>query len=80
MPITSVRGLLSPTPTLQEPWQTGQPPLNAEARSTRRGLRVGVVVSFGGSFVCSAAPRIARHAARPATHAPIVPVPQFVLV
>ena len=41
--------LLRPTPTLQEPRQTC--PLQAGARSTRRGLGVGVVNSLGGSFV-----------------------------
>ena len=51
MPITSVWGLLRPTPNFQEPRQTGQPALKAGARPTRRGLRVGVMDSLGGSFV-----------------------------
>ena len=51
MPITSVWGLLRPTPTLQEPRQKSHPPLQAGARSTRRGLGVGAVDSFGGGFV-----------------------------
>ena len=51
MPITSVWGLLRPTPTLQEPRQKSHPPLQAGARSTRRGLGVGAVDSLGKSFV-----------------------------
>ena len=47
----SQRGLLHPIPTLQEPRQTGQPLLLEGARSTGRGLRVGVVNSFEESFV-----------------------------
>ena len=45
------RGYCAQTPTPQAPRHTGQPPLNAEARSTRRGLRVGVTDSLGGGFV-----------------------------
>ena len=64
-------GLLRPTPTLQEPRQTGQPPFQAGARSTRRGLRVGAVVSFGGSFVGGLLQLwIAHLAARPTRHEP----------
>jgi hypothetical protein len=44
-------GLLRPTSTPQEPRHTVQPPLQAGARSTRRGLRVGVTDSLGWSFV-----------------------------
>ena len=65
MPITSVRGLLRPTPTFQEPRQTGHPPLQAAARSTRWGLRVGVADSLGGSFVGALEPWIAYAAAVP---------------
>ena len=65
MPITSVRGLLRPTPNFQEPRHTGQPPLQAGARSTGRGLRVGVVVSFG-----ILEPKISRFAARLMREAP----------
>ncbi len=43
-------GCISAKLTLQEPRQTGQSP-SSGARSTRRGLRVGVVDSFEGSFV-----------------------------
>ena len=50
-PWTTVRGLLRPTSTPQEPRQQATHPLQAGARSTRRGLRVGVVDSFGGGFV-----------------------------
>ena len=39
----TLRRLLRPAPTPQEPRQTGQPPLQAGARSTGRGFRVGVV-------------------------------------
>ena len=46
----SQRGLLRPTPTLQEPRHTGQPPLQAGARHTGRGLRVGVVDSFSKTW------------------------------
>ena len=42
--------LLRPTPTLQESRHAGQPPLQEGARSTGRGLRVGVVDSFGWGF------------------------------
>ena len=35
--------LLRPTPTLQEQRHTVQPPLQAGARATGRGFRVGVV-------------------------------------
>ena len=42
----SQRGLLRPTPTLLEPWQTVLLPLQEGARSTRWGLRVEAVDSF----------------------------------
>ena len=51
------RGLLRPTPTPQKPRQTGHAPLQAGARSTRGGLRVGVVDSLGGDFVWGAEQR-----------------------
>ena len=44
----TLRRLLRPAPTPQEPRQTGQPLLLEGARSTRRGFRVGLVVSWGG--------------------------------
>ena len=47
----SQRGLLRPTPTLQEPRHTGRPPLQAGARHTGRGLNVGVVDSFSKNLV-----------------------------
>tara|TARA_B100000767_G_scaffold129732_1_gene123289 strand:+ start:1743 stop:1976 length:234 start_codon:yes stop_codon:yes gene_type:complete len=50
---------------LHEPLQTGQPPLQAGARSTGRGLRVWVVVSFG-----ILEPKISRFAARLMREAP----------
>ena len=50
MPITSVRGLLRPTPTLHESRHTGQPPFKPVHGRTGRGFRVGVVDSLGGSF------------------------------
>ena len=63
-PWTTDRGLLRPT--LHAPRATANrpAPLHGGARSTHRGLRAGAVVSFEGSFVCSADPRIAGHAAR----------------
>jgi hypothetical protein len=60
-----IRGLLRPTPMLQEPRQTGQTLLLEGARSTRGGLRVGVVDSLGGSFVGALEPWIAYAAAVP---------------
>ena len=41
-------GVLRPTPTLPEPQHTGRPPLQTGERATRRGFRVGLVVSWGG--------------------------------
>ena len=46
-----VLGVTATNPVLQETRHTGQPPLQAGARSKRRGLRVGVVDSFEGGFV-----------------------------
>jgi len=57
-------GVTAPNPHAPIAKVNGAASLKAEARSTRRGLRVGVVDSFGRSFVGSAEPRIARHAAR----------------
>ena len=47
----TLRRLLRPTPTPQKPRQTGHAPFQEGARSTGRGLRVGVVDSFEESFV-----------------------------
>ena len=52
-------GLLRPTSTLQEPRKTGHAPLQEGARSTGRGLRVGVIVSLEKSFVRGIKARIA---------------------
>ena len=65
MPITSVRGLLRPTPNAPIAKANRAAPLQAEARSTRRGLRVGVADSLGGSFVGALEPWIAYAAAVP---------------
>ena len=65
MPITSVRGLLRPNPHTSSATAHRAAPLNAEARSTRRGLRVGVADSLGGSFVGALEPWIAYAAAVP---------------
>ena len=64
MPITSVRGVTAPNPQAPRAAAHRPAPLHGGARSTHRGLRAGAVVSFEGSFVCSADPRIAGHAAR----------------
>ena len=44
-------GVTAPNPTPQEPLHTVHPLLQAGARSTRSGLKVGVVDSLGWSFV-----------------------------
>ena len=53
---STIRGLLRLTPNLQEPLQTGQPPLmqGHGPRSTGRGLRVRVVDSLERGFVWGA--------------------------
>ena len=51
MPITSVRGLLHPNPHPPRATANRAAPLQAAARSMRRGFRVGVVVLFEESFV-----------------------------
>jgi hypothetical protein len=43
--------LLRPNPHTSSATAHRAAPLNAEARSTRRGLRVGVTDSLGGGFV-----------------------------
>jgi len=57
-------GVTAPNPHVPRTTANRPGPLHGGARSTLRGLRVGAVVSFEGSFVCSADPRIAGHAAR----------------
>ena len=42
----SQRGLLRPTPTLQEPWHTGQPPPSSRCTAHGQGLK-----SWGGGFI-----------------------------
>jgi hypothetical protein len=51
MPITSVWGLLRPTPNASGTKANRPAPLKAGAWSTGRGFRVGVVDSLGQSFV-----------------------------
>ena len=64
MPITSIWGLLRPTPTLQEPRQAGHAP-SRWCTVHAQGLRVGVIDSLGGSFVGTLEPWVATAAAAP---------------
>ena len=53
-------GVTAPNPHAPRAKVNGAASLKAEARSTRRGLRVGVVGSFGLGFVWVAKLRIAE--------------------
>ena len=50
---TTIRGVTAPNPHAPRATANRAVPLQAGARYTRRGLRVGVADSLGGSFVCS---------------------------
>ncbi len=50
-PWTTVWGVTAPNPHAPRATANRPAPLQAGARSTRRGLRVGVVDSLGGGFV-----------------------------
>ena len=65
--------LLRPNPHTSSATAHRAAPLKAEARSTRRGLRVGVVDSFAESLVWGLKSWIRHPAARPTRHGALVP-------
>ena len=60
MPITSVRGVTAPNPHAPRATANRPAPLQAAARSTRGGVIVGVIDSFGGSSVWLLKPWLAH--------------------
>ena len=66
----TLRGGAAPTPQASKATANRPGPLQAGARSTRRGLRVEAVNSFEGGFVWGLKSWIRHPAARPTRHAP----------